>query len=537
MYFGLAPRFLFFLCLSCIVSPGEATSATEGDCIETNLVLRALSLSLSDSSAIACQGSPLQLYNQGRYWGEQYGKNASVVVFPTTAQDVANAILSSALSSSSEEEDLSFVSGGHGQSNASSTTGFMIDLSWMNSTQILHNVTLDDVYVSTAIAYDSGATWGQVYDVTNGSGYILVGARDSSVGVGGFSTGGGIGFLAGAYGYAIDRLRAMQVVLMSGEIVLATKTNDYSDLFWALQGGNGQFGIVTRFWQEAAPEPQTTEVGVWIVANDSSLERAYANVAEWFDCNDDPFSVVYYAVGYLPADVTSGELGVFTTMVGYRFSNPLDPAQKTFNDTFAPLIDGVDLRFTELLEVPIASAPELLTPYFPYGYRRGFWGPQTTNVTAEYIKSMSARFSKYISELLSRGESPYSATWVLQYMPPGLNGNLPSSDADTAWPHSVAGHQTLFSPAWNLSRDDPLADTTNEDLSNMTYHHQSNLTPSFLADYPNYMSPGVDAARLFGDNAARLVVVKEKYDPLCRLHQGRVFASAACVIGGWANLY
>lgn len=512
----------------------SSTCVTQGSCIQRDPALQWLASKLSKHAAISCRGSELQLYNERRYWGEQYGKNATVAVFPYTKHDVSHAIKASALTPLGR--DLSFVSGGHGQTNASSTSGFIIDLSWMNTTKILHNVTLDDIHVETAIAYQGGATWRQVYDVTNGTGYILVGARDSSVGVGGFSTGGGIGFLAGAYGYAVDRLRAVEVVTMSGDIVLATKTNRYSDLFWALQGGNGQFGIVTRFWQEAVSEPEHTEVGIWIMAN-SSLDQAYKNLEEWFTCNNDPFSTIYYAVGYLPAEVTTGSLGVYTTIVGYRFSNPLNPAQKPFNATFAPVLAGLDLTFSQRLAVPIADASELLNPYFPYGYRRGFWGTQTTKVTAAYLKRMSSRFTKYATDLVARGESPYSATWVLQYMSPGLEGNLPPSNDATAWPHAVAGHQTLFSPAWNYSIDDIIAYDTMKEMNNITYAHQATLDPPFLADYPNYMSPFISGYRLFGDNVQRLIDVKNKYDPWCRLHQGRVFATLACEIGGWANLY
>ena len=49
-----------------------------------------------------------------------------------------------------------------------------------------------------------------------------------------------------AYGYAGDNIIQAQVVLVDGTIVIATKQNQYSDLFWAINGGNGQFGIVTR---------------------------------------------------------------------------------------------------------------------------------------------------------------------------------------------------------------------------------------------------------------------------------------------------
>lgn len=520
--------FLFFACLA-------SAGIIQGECADTDPALQWLSTQLSTNATISCRGSPLQLYNEGRYWGEQYGKNAIVAVFSYTKYDVSQAVRASALTPLGR--DLSFVSGGHGQTNASSTTGFIIDLTFLNSTEIVHNITLDDTHVETAIAYEGGATWEQVYNVTDDTGYFLVGARDSSVGAGGFSTGGGIGFLAGAYGYAVDRIRAMEVVTMSGDIVLTTKTNEYSDLFWALQGGNGQFGIVTKFWQEAIPEPTDTEVGIYIIAN-SSLDRAYENVAEWFEQNDDPFSLVYFAVTYLPAEITSGPLGSYTTIVGYRFNDPINTStQKSFNATFAPVMAGLNVTSQQQLTVPIAKASLLTDPYFPYGFRRGFWGTQTSKVTPDFIRSMAQCFKDYIADILSRGENPYSASWVLQYMPPGLNGNLPSSDEATAWPHAVSGHQTLFAPAWNSSRDDVAAHNANMMLSDMTYAHQATLDPPFLADYPNYMSPSIPAHRIYGDNVNRLIEVKDKYDPWCRLHQGRVFATLACEIGGWANLF
>lgn len=530
-----APSLISLLfCISLLFTTVTSLCTVQGDCIHADPALQWLSTKLSTNAVISCRGSQLQLYNQGRYWGEQCGKNATVAIFPITRDDVSLAVRASGLTPLGR--DLSFVSGGHGQSNASSTTGFIIDLSWMNRTEILHKVTLNDTPVDTAISYQGGANWRQVYDVTNGTGYMLVGARDDSVGVGGFSTGGGIGYLAGAYGYAVDRLRALEVVIMSGEIVLATKTNRYSDLFWALQGGNGQFGVVTNFWQEAVPEPAQTEIGIWVIAN-ASLDQAYANMEEWFECNKDPFSTIYYAVGYLPAEVTSGPLGVHTTIVGYRFSNPFDPKQLSFRATFASVLAGLNFAYSSELSMPIAEASQLLTPYFPYDYRRGFWGTQTTKVTATYLKTMSQRLSKYVTDLLACDDSPYSATWVLQYMSPGMNGHVPPCNDATAWPHAVAAHQTLFSPAWTLAANDDVAYSAMEEMNNITYSHQALLDPLFLADYPNYMSPFVSGHRLFGDNVARLIKIKEKYDPSCRLHQGRVFATSACEIGGWANLY
>ena len=526
--------------VSLCASLASASAAVQGSCasntntdISSRNALSWLESKLSSNAVISCRGAPLQLYNAGRYWGEQYGKNASVVVFPVTTQDVSYAVQAAAQAPCFS--DFAFVGGAHGQTNASSAYGFIVDLRWLNSTQILHNVTVSDTKIPTAIAYEGGATWTGVNNVTSGSGYCAVGARVGNVGVGGFSTGGGIGFLAGAYGYAVDRLRAVEVVLMSGLIVTATKTNQHSDLFFALQGGGGQFGIVTKFYQEAAPEPTISQLTIWNVA-DTSLVEAKQNTVQWFDTNDDPFSLVYYANSFGPLNITSGPLGILTSLIGVRFGDPTNPNQKSFDERFAPLINGLELSSNASYAYPYTDLVEVLDSSFPYGYRRGFWGPQTTNITVDYLSQNSGEYDSYIAAQLERGDIPVSAVWAVQYMFPGLDGNLPTSDSATAWPHTVAGHQTLFSPAWNNATDDSFVTGVNDVFNNITRSHQKAQGP-VIADYPNYISPDDTGSEVWGSNVPRLIDIKAKYDPLCRIHNGRVFATAACIRGGWANIY
>ncbi|GAB7338882.1 hypothetical protein MBLNU457_5565t2 [Dothideomycetes sp. NU457] len=505
----------------------------QGNCTVTDPSLRWLANRLSPQAAIACRGEPLQLKNAGRYWGEQYGKNASVVVYPITKEDVSYAVQAS--NRSPLGRDFAFVCGAHSMTGASSATGIIIDLSWMNTTEILHNVTVGDTTIGTAVAYQGGATWGGVNNATYGSGYCAVGARVSNVGAGGFSTGGGIGFLAGTYGYSIDRLRAMEVVLMSGQIICATKTNQYSDLFFALQGGGGQFGIVTKFYQEAAREPLVSEISIWTVAN-SSVEQAKQNTVDWFNNNDDPYSLMYYALAYVPQNLVAGPYGIQNVLVGLRFGNPTNTDQKDFNATFAPLLANLEIASQASYSLPYAFLTDALDGFFPYGFRRGFYGPQTTNISVDYLSKISATYDSYIASQLSKGDPVPTALWALQYMYPGLNGNLPPSDSATAWPHSVAGHQTLFSPAWNLPSDDSIVDNATMVFNQITHDQQKKVGP-VLADYPNYISPGDTGRLVYGDNIERLIQIKAKYDPHCRIHNGRVFASPACLRQGKANLF
>ncbi|PWN88397.1 FAD-binding domain-containing protein [Acaromyces ingoldii] len=513
----------------------------EGDCIRDDEALNILAKQLSPNSIISCKGQPLSIFSANRYWGKQYGKNASVVVFPTTTEDVSKAMKASKKSKCGN--GLSFVSGAHAQTFASSTKGFQIDLSWMNQTKILHNVKVDDASIDTAIQYQSGATWEGVAKVTNNSGYTAIGARVGNVGVGGFSTGGGVGFLGGSYGFAVDRVRAFEVVLPDGRMVNATKTNKYSDLFWALQGGNGQFGAVTTFYQEAAAEPTQSQLGFFFIAPGKANKRkAYENIADFFTnhgkSGGDPFSLMYYDTGLFPPALQGNSTEPTDLIVALRFSNPNDPKQKSFNETFRGLLSGIDFTAQQISEVPFASATTyLLEPFFPYGSRRGFWGSRVTEVDADFIAKVTDVVAKSVSDLQATGESPVSHIYALQYQFPGLNGHQPKNDDDTAWPHAVTAHQTLFSPAWNRSSNDALVYHVNDMLNKITWDRQAQLDPPFVADYPNYMSPNVTARRLFGDNVDRLIQVKEKYDPDCRLHQGRTWATNACKKLGVASFF
>lgn len=530
-------RLRYLLTVAVTFACTSASAVVEGDCTHHDATLGWLARSLSDYSAISCLGQPLQRHNAGRYWGEQFGKNASVVVYPGNTQDVSHAV--KAASKSPLAQDFALVGGGHSMINASSAYGFVLDLSWMNKTNVVSLLNSNGTNV-TAIEYQGGATWLQVQTAVNGSGWTPVGARVGSVGAGGFSLGGGIGFLGGAYGYAVDRLLQLEVVLPSGKTVLASRNNNHSDLFWAFQGGSGQFGVVTRFWQEAVPEPLEATIGIYYIEA-SDGDRMRLQTVEFFETNKDPFSVVYYSVGYLSDQTFAGSPAPESyknriLVILVHFNNPEDPTQTSYNATFAPLFKGINTTNHIVQTTPYADLVAVGDLAFPYGYRRGFYGPQTSTISVEYLEDLAAAFFNYTDRLRARGDVPYGANHIVQYMSPGLNGHLPPSDAATAWPHAKAGHQTLFSPAWSSAHDDTLSVQANELLNSITYRRQAALG-EFIADYPNYVSPEASGRRVWGDNVARLTQVKQKYDPHCLIRNGKVFASDGCIEGGWANVF
>src|SRR5215211_202452 len=101
----------------------------------------------------------------------------------------------------------------------------------------------------------AGANSGDLAAVAGPHGLALSTGDTQSVGMGGLTTGGGIGFMVRKYGLAIDNLLSAQVVTAAGEIVTASE-DDHPDLFWAIRGGGGNFGIITEFTFRLAPVGQ-----------------------------------------------------------------------------------------------------------------------------------------------------------------------------------------------------------------------------------------------------------------------------------------
>ena len=134
--------------------------------------------------------------------------------------------------------ELAVRSGGHSRAGyGTSAGGIVIDLSGMRALDI-------DADAKTAWV-ETGITAGEYTTATGERGRATGLGDTGSVGIGGITLGGGIGFLVRRYGLTIDDLLAAEVVTANGEIVQASEENE-PDLFWAIRGGGGNFGVVTR---------------------------------------------------------------------------------------------------------------------------------------------------------------------------------------------------------------------------------------------------------------------------------------------------
>jgi FAD/FMN-containing dehydrogenase len=205
--------------------------------------------------------------------------NPAVIVQPKNTDDVAAAVKYAG----DNGLLLSVRSGGHsGGGFGTNDQGLVIDLS------PIHDVELIDKDAGI-VKVGAGAHWIDVAKKLHAYGLALSSGDTTSVGVGGLTLGGGIGWMVRKYGLTIDSLVSAEVVTASGDILKADSNNN-SDLFWAIRGGGGNFGVVTYLEFKAHP---VTDVYCGHLIYDRASGLA-ATIRGWRDTMDKA-----------PAEVTS----------------------------------------------------------------------------------------------------------------------------------------------------------------------------------------------------------------------------------------
>jgi FAD/FMN-containing dehydrogenase len=168
---------------------------------------------------------------------------------------------------------LSVRSGGHSASGfGTNRGGVVIDMTAIADVEIVDAE-------QGLVRIGSGATWGEVADTLREPGLAITSGDTLSVGVGGLTQGGGLGWMVRKYGLAIDHLVGATVVTADGR-VLQTSKDENEDLFWAVRGGGGNTGVVTRF-EFAAKKVPTVFAGTIQFKRDDLQEllRGWRDVA------------------------------------------------------------------------------------------------------------------------------------------------------------------------------------------------------------------------------------------------------------------
>ena len=295
------------------------------------------------------------------------GVRPAVITQVADANDIAT-VLTTARETGLE---LAIRSGGHSAAGHSTADGgIVVDLRGLKSLEI-------DLESNTAWA-DSGLTAAEYSNQTNAQG-LATGLGDTgSVGLGGITLGGGIGFLVRKHGMTIDSLIAADIVTADGGLVRADEAS-HPDLFWAIRGGGGNFGVATRFQLRLQPLdkivggmmvlPATTDTIVGFIAEAEQSPEELSTIANVMNCPPLPF---------VPEEVH----GSLVVMALVAWCGDIDEGQQVMN------------RFRGLAE-PIADMvqempyPEIYGPedeeYRPLAVARTMWADHFDQGTAETI--------------------------------------------------------------------------------------------------------------------------------------------------------
>ncbi|KAK5047459.1 hypothetical protein LTR84_006555 [Exophiala bonariae] len=196
------------------------------------------------------------------FWSSTQTKSTPAAIFqPRMAADVSIAIIILKKTSCR----FAVKSGGHGKwaGESSINGGVLIDLANMKQIKLSQK--------QSVVALGPGNRWGDVYSALEPLGLTVVGGRASGVGVGGFLLGGGISWYSNLYGWGCDNIEAYEVVLADGSVVTASE-DVFPDLYKALRGGTGNFGIVTAFFVKLYPY-----TGMW--GGTKTFKRQYSDQA------------------------------------------------------------------------------------------------------------------------------------------------------------------------------------------------------------------------------------------------------------------
>ncbi|MFC7229906.1 FAD-binding oxidoreductase [Salinirubellus salinus] len=335
-----------------------------------------------------------------------------------------------------------------------------------------------------------GATWGDVDHETGAFGLAVPGGQDPNIGVAGLTLGGGVGWLSRRYGLTCDNLRSADVVTADGDLVRASASEN-EDLFWALRGGGGSFGVVTTFEFDLHP---VGEVFAGSLVHPHDRAGALARRYESF-LADAPRevrllfgSMVLPAASYFPESVHDTRVAI--CIVCYAG----DP--EAGREVLEPLREFGDPLFDSLRARPYAAFQRA-------GESRG---SMRTHLRSQYLDSLSAGAVETVTGWAERAPSAGATVFV---SPRSGAETDPPADA-TAYPHREDAHHLLVEARW----DDPTDDEAHVDWVESFHEAVEPYTTGEVA--ANFVGSEEGERReraAYGENYERLVEVKRRWDP------------------------
>jgi len=379
---------------------------------------------------------------------------------------------------------LSVKGGGHHVSgSAVCDGGLTLDLGPMDCVRV-------DPDTKTA-RVGAGATWGDVDHETQAFGLAVPGGQDPNIGVAGLTLGGGVGWLSRKYGLTCDNLRSADVVTADGEFVRASESV-HPDLFWALRGGGGNFGVVTSF------EFQLHEVGPEIFAGSlvHPIEETAAVARHYREFVADAprevrllfGSMVLPAASVYPEEIHDTRV---TMMIAF-YAGPPEEGRRVLG----PLREFGDPHVDSLRG----------RPYAAFQRAGNSEGSMRTYLRSQYLAHLSDEAIDVVVRHADRAPSAGATVFVS----PRSGAETEPPTVATAYPHRDAAHHVLLEARWcDPDRDGDHRRWVREFHDALEPHTTGEAAMNFLTD-----DEGRERVRAaYGGNYERLVAVKDEWDP------------------------
>jgi len=375
--------------------------------------------------------------------------------------------------------DVAVRGGGHNVAGrATIDGGLIIDLSPMKGIHV-------DAKAHTARA-EGGVTWGEFNRETQLHGLATTGGVVSTTGMAGLTLGGGIGWLMSKYGLALDNLRSMDLVT-ADDRVLRASADEHTDLFWAVRGGGGNFGIAASFeFRLHTVGPMVTGGLVcWPLKDGKDVLKLFRELAI---LAPDDLMLVATVVGAPDgsgtklAAIAASHCGSLRD--GEAAVRPLKAFPTPVIDTVAPM------TYCELNAMLDAS--------YPKG-ARNYW-------KSHFLPDLTDEAMQTMIECYERCPSPMSAILLEHFHGAAARVGV----GETAFPLRSPGYNFLVLSQWTNPTDD-------EQCIAWARETYAAMQPFVgLGRYVNYLDddePGDPAVAAYGPNYRRLREIKAKYDP------------------------
>jgi FAD/FMN-containing dehydrogenase len=369
--------------------------------------------------------------------------------------------------------------GGHNVAGRATVEGgLMIDLSPMTGIHV-------DPRARTARA-QGGVTWGAFNRDTQLHGLATTGGVVSTTGIAGLTLGGGIGWLMGQYGLALDNLTSVELVTADGR-VLQVSANENADLFWAVRGGGGNFGIAASFeYRLHSLGPMITG---GLVCHEFSSARDVLNLFREV-CSSASDSMMLVAALLSAPDGSGAKLAA----IAASHCGPLsdgEAAMHRLKSFGRPVLDTIE-------PMTYCGLNTMLDAGYPKG-ALNYW-------KSHFLRDLSDDAIETMIDAFAKCPSPMSGILLEHFH--GAAARVPVGD--TAFPLRLAGYNLLVLSQWTDPAD-------NEPCINWARQSYAAMQPFVGAGrYSNYLDddePGDPSAAAYGPNYHRLRELKAKYDP------------------------